>query len=39
MCDELVSLPVRGRIDSLNVSAAAAAFLYEILRKRLDSAP
>jgi 23S rRNA (guanosine2251-2'-O)-methyltransferase len=39
MCDDLVSLPVRGRIDSLNVSAAAAALLYEILRKRLDTSP
>jgi 23S rRNA (guanosine2251-2'-O)-methyltransferase len=27
-CDELISLPVRGRIDSLNVSAAAAVLLY-----------
>jgi 23S rRNA (guanosine2251-2'-O)-methyltransferase len=27
-CDALVSLPVRGRIDSLNVSAAAAVLLY-----------
>ena len=33
-CDALVSLPVRGRIDSLNVSAAAAALLYGILRSR-----
>jgi 23S rRNA (guanosine2251-2'-O)-methyltransferase len=29
MCDDLVSLPVRGRIASLNVSAAAAVLLYE----------
>jgi 23S rRNA (guanosine2251-2'-O)-methyltransferase len=27
-CDELVSIPVRGRIASLNVSAAAAVLLY-----------
>jgi 23S rRNA (guanosine2251-2'-O)-methyltransferase len=33
-CDALVSLPVRGRIASLNVSAAAAALLYEVLRQR-----
>jgi 23S rRNA (guanosine2251-2'-O)-methyltransferase len=33
-CDELVSLPRRGQIDSLNVSAAAAVLLYEILRSR-----
>ncbi|HUB74407.1 MAG TPA: RNA methyltransferase [Solirubrobacteraceae bacterium] len=33
-CDQLVSLPLRGRIDSLGVSAAAAAMLYEILQVR-----
>ena len=33
-CDELVSLPVRGRIASLNVSAAAAALLYGILQEK-----
>lgn len=36
-CDELIALPVRGRIESLNVSAAASAILYEILQTRLDS--
>jgi 23S rRNA (guanosine2251-2'-O)-methyltransferase len=29
-CDALVSLPLRGRIDSLNVGAAAAVLLYAI---------
>ena len=33
-CDALVALPLCGRIGSLNVSAAAAALLYEILQKR-----
>lgn len=33
-CDELVALPVRGRVGSLNVSAAAAALLYGILQRR-----
>ena len=33
-CDQLVALPLRGRIESLNVSAAAAALLYEITRQR-----
>jgi len=33
-CDELVALPLNGRIGSLNVSAAAAALLYEIVRTR-----
>jgi len=35
-CDDLVALPLRGRIESLNVSATAAVLLYEILRSRLD---
>jgi 23S rRNA (guanosine2251-2'-O)-methyltransferase len=33
-CDELIALPLRGHVESLNVSAAAAAFLYEITRQR-----
>jgi 23S rRNA (guanosine2251-2'-O)-methyltransferase len=36
-CDELVALPLRGRIESLNVSATAAVVLYEILQQRLDA--
>jgi 23S rRNA (guanosine2251-2'-O)-methyltransferase len=41
VCDQLVALPMRGRIASLNVSAAGAVLLYEILQRRggLDSAP
>ena len=37
MCDDLVSLPLRGRIESLNVSATAAVLLYTILQQRLDA--
>lgn len=33
-CDQLVSLPVLGRVGSLNVSTAAAAILYGILQSR-----
>jgi 23S rRNA (guanosine2251-2'-O)-methyltransferase len=33
-CDELLSIPVRGRVGSLNVSAAAAVLLYEIVQQR-----
>jgi 23S rRNA (guanosine2251-2'-O)-methyltransferase len=33
-CDGLVALPTRGRVDSLNVSAAAAALLFEAVRQR-----
>jgi len=36
-CDELVALPLLGRIESLNVSVTAAVVLYEILRQRLDT--
>jgi 23S rRNA (guanosine2251-2'-O)-methyltransferase len=33
-CDGLVALPRFGRVDSLNVSAAAAALLFEATRQR-----
>ena len=33
-CDALVALPLRGRIESLNASAAAAVLVYEILQRR-----
>jgi 23S rRNA (guanosine2251-2'-O)-methyltransferase len=41
LCDELVSLPLSGRVESLNVAAAAAAIVYTILhlRARVDRAP
>jgi 23S rRNA (guanosine2251-2'-O)-methyltransferase len=37
MCDDIVSLPMRGRVDSLNVSAAAAVLLYGVLDARADA--
>jgi 23S rRNA (guanosine2251-2'-O)-methyltransferase len=36
-CDQLVALPMRGRVQSLNASAAAAALLYGILQRRRDA--
>jgi len=33
-CDALVSLPLRGQVQSLNASAAAAILLYGILQRR-----
>ena len=32
--DFIISLPMRGRVNSLNVSCAAAIILYEALRNR-----
>lgn len=35
LCDGLVGLPLRGRVESLNVATAAAALLYEAVRQRI----
>ena len=35
MSDELVKIPLKGEIESLNVSAAASVLLFEIVRQRL----
>ena len=35
-CDVMVSIPMQGRISSLNASAAAAILLYEAVRQRLS---
>lgn len=34
-CDELISIPMLGSVESLNVSVATAVTLYEIQRQRL----
>lgn len=34
ICDEIVSIPIIGNIASLNVSAAAAVLMYEVVRQR-----
>ena len=33
-CDFLLSIPLMGKISSLNASAAAAVLMYEVLRQR-----
>ena len=33
-CDYLVSIPMRGQVDSLNVSVACGILVYEVLRQR-----
>ena len=35
-CDFKVSIPMKGHINSLNASAAAAILLYEAVRQRMD---
>ena len=34
-CDLLLSIPMKGQINSLNASSAAAVLLYEAVRQRL----
>ena len=34
LCDEMVSIPMLGTIDSLNVSVAAGVLIYEAVRQR-----
>jgi 23S rRNA (guanosine2251-2'-O)-methyltransferase len=34
MCDALVNLPMKGTVNSLNVSVAAGIIAYEVMRQR-----
>ena len=38
-CDFLVSIPMLGKVESLNVGAAAAVFFYELLRQSRNLKP
>lgn len=39
LCDVMVGLPLRGRVESLNVSVSAGILLYEALRQRGSEPP
>lgn len=34
-CDKVLSIPLFGRVNSLNVAAAAAVFFFEVVRQRI----
>ena len=36
LCDTIVTIPMYGRVSSLNVSVATGVLLYEVLRQRLS---
>ena len=38
LCDDRLAIPLIGRIESLNVSAAAAVMLFEVVRQRIGAA-
>ena len=38
-CDILVTIPMLGMVESLNVSQSAAVFLYELVRRRTEARP
>jgi 23S rRNA (guanosine2251-2'-O)-methyltransferase len=38
-CDFLLSIPMRGKVESLNVAVAGAIFLYELMRCGAESRP
>ena len=35
-CDQLISIPMRGSVSSLNVSVATGVVLFEVMRQRQD---
>jgi 23S rRNA (guanosine2251-2'-O)-methyltransferase len=37
-CDRVLAIPMRGRVNSLNVASAAAVFFFEVVRRRLAPA-
>ena len=39
LCDVMVSLPLQGKVDSLNVSVSTGILLYEAVRQRMAAGP
>ena len=37
LCDEVVTLPMFGKVNSLNASTAASVFVYEVVRQRIKN--
>lgn len=37
LCDQLIKIPMKGQIASLNVSVAAGVLIYEAIRQRINS--
>ena len=35
-CDRVLSIPMAGKINSLNVASAASVFFFEVLRQRIQ---
>ena len=33
-CDHIITIPMNGKVESLNVSVACGVVLYEVLRQR-----
>lgn len=36
LCDELISIPMKGKVESLNVAVSAGVVLYETMRQRMS---
>lgn len=37
LCDEIVTLPMFGKVNSLNASTATSVFVYEVVRQRIKN--